>query len=184
MTSDVHLRALFDRGLEVPDFAKYQILLWNVAWYDLQDSEQASSEHTQRDETPRQRAGRALYGLAIDTNLQMFFSRPKEQSMLVLEECYEWIQSAAGSKAAYKIMTQGRKHNTGALFIAQNMVKMFRRMGYEFITQQLNFGFKDSDVARAHLEACGRDLIGTRICCANTSRTPALCTAPIGVTAA
>lgn len=158
LTSDVHLRALFDRGLEVPDFAKYQILLWNVAWYDLQDSEQASSEHTQRDETPRQRAGRALYGLAIDTNLQMFFSRPKEQSMLVLEECYEWIQSAAGSKAAYKIMTQGRKHNTGALFIAQNMVKMFRRMGYEFITQQLNFGFKDSDVARAHLEACGRDL--------------------------
>jgi hypothetical protein len=109
--------------------------------------------------TPRQRAGRAIYGLAIDSTMQVFTSRPQEQSMLVTEECYDWIHSAAGGKAAYRLMTQGRKSNSGLLAVVQNPVKTFNRIGSEFITQKLNFGFKDSTMARTVLEEwCGRDL--------------------------
>jgi len=43
--------------------------------------------------------------------------------------------------------------------VVQNPVKTFNRIGPEFITQKLNFGFKDSKMARTVLEQwCGRDL--------------------------
>ncbi|MFA4085243.1 ATP-binding protein [Mycobacteroides salmoniphilum] len=158
LVADDHLKALWDADLTVPNFADYQILIWNVAWLDLPTTEESSTEHLHAEMTPRQRAARALYGLAIDTNMQLFFSRPKEPSVLVVEECYDWINSAAGQKAAYRLMTQGRKVDANGLFIVQNPVKTFNRIGSEFITQRMNFGFKDSGMARDVLEWCGRDL--------------------------
>ncbi|MBN7567161.1 ATP-binding protein [Mycobacteroides abscessus subsp. massiliense] len=158
LAADDHLRALWDQNLDVPDFAKHQILIWNVAWLDLPTNEETTTEHLHAEMTPRQRAARALYGLAVDTNMQLFYARPKEPSVLIVEECYDWINSAAGGKAAYRLMTQGRKVSAAGLFIVQNPVKVFKRIGSEFITQRLNFGFKDPDMARAVLEWCKRDL--------------------------
>jgi AAA-like domain len=158
LAGDRHLRALFDEDLTVPDFSKYQIQIWNTAWLELPRSEETAKEHLHRQQTPRQRAGRAIYGLAIDTIMQQFFSRPKNPSMLTVEECYDWIHSAAGGRAAYRLMTQGRKSISGGQFVVQNPVVTFERIGSEFITQKLNFGFKSAKMARHVLEWCGRDL--------------------------
>ena len=158
LAADRHLRALWDENLVVPDFSNYQILIWNTAWLELPTSVETDTAHLHKEMTPRQRAGRAIYGLAIDTTMQLFFSRPKEQSQLIVEECYDWIHSTAGGKAAYKLMTQGRKVNSGMTAIVQNPVKTFNRIGAEFLTQRLNFGFKDSGMARDVLQWCGRDL--------------------------
>lgn len=159
LAADHHLRALFDEDLPVPDFNKYQIQIWNTAWLELPRSEETAKEHLHREMTPRQRAGRAIYGLAIDTMMQQFFSRPKVPSMLDVEECYDWVQSSAGGRAAYRLMTQARKAHTGALFIVQNPVVIFERVGAEFVTQKMNFGFKSGKMARQVLEEwCGRDL--------------------------
>lgn len=158
LAADRHLRALWDEDLIVPDFGNYQILIWNTAWLELPTSEETDTAHLHKELTARQRAGRAIYGLAIDTTMQLFFSRPKQQSQLVVEECYDWIHSTAGGKAAYKLMTQGRKVNSGMTAIVQNPVKTFNRIGAEFLTQRLNFGFKDSGMAREVLQWCGRDL--------------------------
>ncbi|MGD9620633.1 MAG: ATP-binding protein [Mycolicibacterium sp.] len=159
LAADHHLRALWDQELQVPDFTRYQVVVWNTAWLELPTSEESTTAHLHEEITPRQRAARAIYGLAIDTIMQVFTSRPQEQSMLVVEECYDWIQSAAGAKAAYRLMTQGRKSNTGLTAVVQNPVKTFKRIGSEFVTQKLNFGFKDAGMARTVLEEwCGRDL--------------------------
>jgi hypothetical protein len=159
LAADRHLRALWDQTLPVPDFTRSQIVVWNTAWLELPTSEETSTAHLHEELTPRQRAGRAIYGLAIDSTMQLFTSRPQEQSMLIAEECYDWIHSAAGGKAAYRVMTQGRKSNSGLTAVVQNPVKTFNRIGSEFITQKLNFGFKDSKMARTVLEEwCGRDL--------------------------
>lgn len=158
LSADRHLRALFDRTLEVPDFNAYQIVIWNTAWLELPTSEETAAAHLHSEITPRQRAGRAIYGLAIDSTLQMFFSRPKEPAQLVVEECYDWIHSDAGAAAAYKLMTQGRKVNSGMTAVVQNPVKTFDRIGSEFITQRLLFGFKSSKMAQAALQWCDRDI--------------------------
>lgn len=158
LAADDHLRALWDTALPVPNFAEHQILIWNTAWLDLPTNEESTTEHLHAEMTPRQRAARALYGLAVDTNVQLFYARPKEPSMLIVEECYDWINSAAGGKAAYRLMTQGRKVAAGGLFIVQNPVKVFKRIGSEFITQRLNYGYKDEDMAREVLQWCKRDL--------------------------
>ncbi|WP_276823885.1 ATP-binding protein [Mycolicibacterium mageritense] len=159
LASDRHLRALWDRELPVPDYASYQVVVWNTAWLELPTNEETTTAHLHEELTQRQRAGRAIYGLAIDTTMQLFTSRPKEQSMLIVEECYDWINSAAGGKAAYRLMTQGRKSNSGMVAVVQNPVKTFNRIGSEFVTQKLNFGFKNAEMARTVLaEWCGRDL--------------------------
>src|SRR5258707_594130 len=101
LAADRHLRALWDQTLPVPNFTRYQIVVWNTAWLELPTSEETSTAHLHEELTPRQRAGRAIYGLAIDSIMQVFTSRPQEQSMLVVEECYDWMHSAAGAKATY-----------------------------------------------------------------------------------
>ncbi|WP_441964659.1 ATP-binding protein [Mycolicibacterium houstonense] len=159
LAADRHLRALWDRELSVPNYEGFQVVVWNTAWLELATNEETTSAHLHEELTARQRAGRAIYGLAIDTTMQVFISRPQEQSMLVVEECYDWLNSAAGGKAAYRLMTQGRKSNSGMTAIVQNPVKTFNRIGSEFVTQKLNFGFKDPKMARLVLEEwCGRDL--------------------------
>jgi len=91
--------------------------------------------------------------------VSIFFARPEQPDMLVVEECAPWAHSPGGQKTANKVITQGRKAWTGFAGISQQPINDIKAtLKHEFIDQRVCFGFKDAEVARATLQWCGRDL--------------------------
>jgi hypothetical protein len=88
----------------------------------------------------------------------IFFGRPDQPDMLVVEECAAWTNSPGGQKCANTIIRQGRKAWTGFCGISQQPIKDFAVLEDEFIDQRLCLGFKRSDIAKATLQWCDRDL--------------------------
>jgi hypothetical protein len=152
------LRPLFDESLPVPDIATTQCVIWNFAGLKLPTVTEEYQAHLHQQTTPGQRAAQALYGLGAEVAQSIFFGRPDQPDMLVVEECAAWTNSPGGQKCANTIIRQGRKAWTGFCGISQQPIKDFAVLEDEFIDQRLCLGFKRSDIAKATLQWCDRDL--------------------------
>ncbi len=158
LRTESHLRALFDEALPVADLSGAAAVVWNTAGLELPSVDEEYVAHLHDRTTPRQRAGAAIYGLAADLAQSIFFSRPQRPDVLVVEEAAPLTNSPGGQKCCNRIIRQGRKSQTGFVGISQHPIKDFAVLEDEFIDQRLCLAFKDSRLARATLEWCGRDL--------------------------
>jgi AAA-like domain len=158
LRTESHLRALFDESLPVADLSGAGAVVWNTAGLELPSVDEEYVAHLHARTTPRQRAGAAVYGLAADLAQSIFFSRPHTPDVLVVEEAAPLTNSPGGQKCCNRIIRQGRKSQTGFVGISQHPIKDFAVLEDEFIDQRLCLAFKDSGLARATLQWCGRDL--------------------------
>jgi hypothetical protein len=158
LATESHLRALFDESLPVADLSGAAAVVWNTAGLELPSVDEEYVAHLHDRTTPRQRAGAAIYGLAADLAQSIFFSRPQRPDVLVVEEAAPLTNSPGGQKCCNRIIRQGRKSQTGFVGISQHPIKDFAVLEDEFIDQRLCLAFKDSGLARATLQWCGRDL--------------------------
>jgi hypothetical protein len=158
LATESHLRALFDESLPVADLSGAVAVVWNTAGLELPSVDEEYVAHLHDRTTPRQRAGAAIYGLAADLAQTIFFSRPQRPDVLVVEEAAPLTNSPGGQKCCNRIIRQGRKSQTGFVGISQHPIKDFAVLEDEFIDQRLCLAFKDSGLARAALQWCGRDL--------------------------
>lgn len=153
------LRPLFDESLPVPDLAAATCVIWNFGGLELPTVGAEYTAHLHQQSTPGQRAAQALYGLGAALAQSLFFARPDQPDMLIVEECAAWTHSPGGQKCANTVIRQGRKAWTGFLGISQQPIKDFHEvLEDEFIDQRLCLGFRDADLAAATLRWCGRDL--------------------------
>jgi hypothetical protein len=158
LRTESHLRALFDESLPLADLSGAAVVVWNTAGLELPTVGEEYVAHLHDRTTPRQRAGAAIYGLAADLAQSIFFSRPQRPDILVVEEAAPLTNSPGGQKCCNRIIRQGRKSQTGFVGISQHPLKDFAVLEDEFIDQRLCLAFKDSRLARATLQWCGRDL--------------------------
>jgi hypothetical protein len=158
LRTESHLRALFDESLSVADLTGAAAVVWNTAGLELPSVDEEFVAHRHERTTPRQRAGAAVYGLAADLAQTIFFSRPDRPDVLVVEEAAPLTNSVGGQKCCNRIIRQGRKSQTGFVGISQHPIKDFAVLEDEFIDQRLCLAFKDSRLAAAALQWCGRDL--------------------------
>ena len=140
------------------DLSDAAAVVWNTAGLELPTVAEEYVAHLHDRTTPRQRAGAAVYGLAADLAQTIFFGRPQRPDVLVVEEAAPLTNSPGGQKCCNRIIRQGRKSQTGFVGISQHPIKDFAVLEDEFIDQRLCLAFRDSRLARATLEWCGRDL--------------------------
>ena len=158
LATQSHLRALFEESLPVAELSGAAAVVWNTAGLELPSVDEEYVAHLHERTTPRQRAGAAIYGLAADLAQSIFFSRPQRPDVLVVEEAAPLTNSPGGQKCCNRIIRQGRKSQTGFVGISQHPIKDFAVLEDEFIDQRLCLAFRDSGLARATLQWCGRDL--------------------------
>jgi hypothetical protein len=158
LRTESHLRALFDESLPVTELDGAAVVVWNTAGLELPTVGEEYVAHLHDRTTPRQRAGAAIYGLAADLAQTIFFARPHRSDILVVEEAAPLTNSPGGQKCCNRIIRQGRKSQTGFVGISQHPIKDFAVLEDEFIDQRLCLAFRDSRLARATLQWCGRDL--------------------------
>ena len=158
LQSQRELRALFDETLPIPDLGAAQCVIWNFAGLELPSVTEEHTAHLHELTTPGQRAAQALWGLGADLAQSIFFGRPEQPDMLVVEECAAWTNSPGGQKTANKVIRQGRKAWTGFCGISQHPIKDFAVLEDEFINQRLCLGFNEAALAKATLQWCDRDL--------------------------
>lgn len=158
LRTERHLHALFDESLPVADLSEAPAVVWNTAGLELPTIGEEYVAHLHDRTTPRQRAGAAVYGLAADVAQALFFTRPDRPDVLVVEEAAPLTNSPGGQKCCNRIIRQGRKSQTGFVGISQHPIKDFAVLEDEFIDQRLCLAFRDSRLAQATLEWCGRDL--------------------------
>jgi hypothetical protein len=158
LRTERHLNALFDESLPVADLSGAAAVVWNTAGLDLPTVGEEYVAHLHDRTTPRQRAGAAIYGLAADLAQAIFFGRPYRPDVLLVEEAAPLTNSPGGQKCCNRIIRQGRKSQTGFVGISQHPMKDFAVLEDEFIDQRLCLAFRDSRLATATLEWCGRDL--------------------------
>lgn len=158
LRTEAHLRALFDDTLPVADLGAARAVVWNTAGLELPTVDEEYVAHLHQQTTPRQRAGQAVYGLAADLAQSIFFARPHQPDVLVVEEAAPLTNSPGGQKCCNRIIRQGRKSWTGFVGISQHPIRDFAVLEDEFIDQRLCLAFRDAALARATLLWCGRDL--------------------------
>lgn len=153
------LRPLFDESLPVPDLSGAACVIWNFGGLELPTVGEEYTAHLHHQSTPGQRAAQALYGLGAALAQSLFFARPDQPDMLIVEECAAWTHSPGGQKCANTVIRQGRKAWTGFLGISQQPITDFHDvLEDEFIDQRLCLGFRDARLAEATLRWCGRDV--------------------------
>jgi hypothetical protein len=158
LSTERHLRAVFDEALPVADLSRAAAVVWNTATLELPSVTEEYAAHLHHLTTPRQRAGQAVYGLAADLSQMIFFGRRNRPDVLVMEEAAPLTNSPGGQKCCNRMIRQGRKSQTGFVGISQHPIKDFAVLEDEFIDQRLCLGFKDPRLAEATLRWCGRDL--------------------------
>lgn len=151
------LRPLFDESLPLPNLSA-RCVVWNFGGLTLPTVTEEYQAHLHGLTTPSQRAAQALYGLAADLAQSLFFSRPDQPDVLIVEECAAWTHSPGGRKCANTIIRQGRKAWTAFVGVSQNPPADFGVLEDEFVDQRLCMGFKQASIAEATLRWCGRDV--------------------------
>lgn len=158
LRTERHLYALFDESLPVAEPSDAAAVVWNTAGLELPTVGEEYVAHLHDRTTPRQRSGAAVYGLAAGLAQALFFTRPDRPDVLVVEEAAPLTNSPGGQKCCNRIIRQGRKSQTGFVGISQHPIKDFAVLEDEFIDQRLCLAFRDTRLAKATLEWCGRDL--------------------------
>jgi len=157
MRAERLLAPMFDDTLPVPDLSA-QLVIWNFGGLKLPTVTEEYQPHLHHQSTPSQRAAQALYGMAADLAESLFFARPTQPDVLVVEECAAWTHSPGGQRCANTFIRQGRKAWTQFVGISQAPRNDFGVLEDHFIEQRICLGFKTAAIAEDTLLWCDRDL--------------------------
>jgi AAA-like domain len=150
-----YLRAMFDESLPVPPIAQKAAVIWLTADLELPTETETDALHLYRRQSPRARAGLAVYGL-IAALTRVTYSTSRRRGVFVAEEARPYLASPVGKRETLRTVTQGRKEGFGFIGISQR-VEDFDGIGREFLPQRVITPFTDPDYARTAFAKIGID---------------------------
>jgi hypothetical protein len=150
-----YLRAMFDESLPVPPIADKAAIVWLTADLELPTETETDALHLYRRQSPRARAGLAVYGM-IAALTRVTYSTSRRRGVFVAEEARPYLASPVGKRETLRTVTQGRKEGFGFIGISQR-VEDFDGIGREFLPQRVITPFIDPDYARTAFAAIGID---------------------------
>jgi hypothetical protein len=150
-----YLRAMFDDSLPVPPIAEKSAIIWLTADLELPTETETDALHLYRRQSPRARAGLAVYGL-IAALTRVTYSTSRRRGVFVAEEARPYLASPVGKRETLRTVTQGRKEGYGFIGISQR-VEDFDGIGREFLPQRVITPFTDPDYARKAFGSIGID---------------------------
>lgn len=150
-----YLRAMFDESLPVPPIAEKSAIIWLTADLELPTETETDALHLYRRQSPRARAGLAVYGL-IAALTRVTYSTSRRRGLFVAEEARPYLASPVGKRETLRTVTQGRKEGYGFIGISQR-VEDFDGIGREFLPQRVITPFTDPDYARSAFASIGID---------------------------
>jgi hypothetical protein len=150
-----YLRAMFDESLPVPPIAEKAAIVWLTADLELPTETETDALHLYRRQSPRARAGLAVYGM-IAALTRVTYSTSARRGLFVAEEARPYLASPVGKRETLRTVTQGRKEGYGFIGISQR-VQDFDGIGREFLPQRVITPFSDPDYARSAFASIGID---------------------------
>jgi hypothetical protein len=150
-----YLQAMFDESLPVPPIAEKSAIVWLTADLELPSVTETDEVHLYRRQSPRARAGLAVYGL-IAALTRVTYSESQRRGVFVAEEARPYLASPVGKRETLRTVTQGRKEGFGFIGISQR-VEDFDGIGREFLPQRVITPFSDPDYARTGFAKIGID---------------------------
>jgi hypothetical protein len=150
-----YLRAMFDDSLPVPPIAQKSAIIWLTADLELPTETETDAMHLYRRQSPRARAGLAVYGM-IAALTRVTYSTSRRRGVFVAEEARPYLASPVGKRETLRTVTQGRKEGYGFIGISQR-VEDFDGIGREFLPQRVITPFTDPDYARKAFASIGID---------------------------
>ncbi|WP_207558841.1 ATP-binding protein, partial [Mycobacteroides abscessus] len=114
-----YLQAMFDESLPDWDLQNAPVVIWLTHAIELPDEANTNEHHLYQRQTPRARAGMALYGLMSTMTREMYSTSP-DPAIAVREESRIFHRSPAGQRESTRIITQGRKETMGLYAIDQD----------------------------------------------------------------
>jgi hypothetical protein len=150
-----YLRAMFDESLPVPPIAEKAAIIWLTADLELPTETETDALHLYRRQSPRARAGLAVYGL-IAALTRITYSTSRRRGVFVAEEARPYLASPVGKRETLRTVTQGRKEGFGFIGISQR-VEDFDGIGREFLPQRVITPFTDPDYASSAFAKIGID---------------------------
>jgi AAA domain-containing protein len=150
-----YLRAMFDESLPVPPIAEKAAIIWLTADLELPTETETDALHLYRRQSPRARAGLAVYGM-IAALTRVTYSTSPRRGVFVAEEARPYLASPVGKRETLRTVTQGRKEGFGFIGISQR-VEDFDGIGREFLPQRVITPFIDPDYARTAFASIGID---------------------------
>jgi hypothetical protein len=168
-----YLRAMFDESLPVPPIAEKDAVIWLTGSLELPEIAETDELHLYKRQTPRARAGLAIYGMIAALSRVTYTDpdrrRPGAFGWFVAEEARTYLSSPVGRKDAMRIATQGRKERYGLIGISQH-AEDFDGIGAQNLPMRVITPFKptERDYARQAFTKLGIDpdeypeVLGTR----------------------
>jgi hypothetical protein len=150
-----YLRAMFDESLPVPPIAEKSAIIWLTADLELPTETETDEVHLYRRQSPRARAGLAVYGM-IAALTRVTYATSARRGVFVAEEARPYLASPVGKRETLRTVTQGRKEGYGFIGISQR-VEDFNGIGREFLPQRVITPFTDPEYARQAFAAIGID---------------------------
>ncbi|WP_345892231.1 ATP-binding protein [Mycolicibacterium sphagni] len=157
-----YLRAMFDESLPAPPLREKDAVIWALGGVELPSSSETEEVHLYRRQSPRARAGLAIYGMIASLTRLTYTDprtrRPDAFGFMVAEEAREYFASPVGRKDAQRMGLQGRKEKYGLLAISQ-YVEHFEGIGIQNLPMRVITPFKptDRDYARDSFRRLGID---------------------------
>lgn len=150
-----YLRAMFDESLPVPPIREKAAIVWLTADLELPTETETDALHLYRRQSPRARAGLAVYGL-IAALTRITYSTSRRRGVFVAEEARPYLASPVGKRETLRTVTQGRKEGYGFIGISQR-AEDFDSIGREFLPQRVITPFTDIEYARSAFASMGID---------------------------
>jgi len=156
-----YLRAMFDENLPVPPIGEKDAVIWQMAGQELPTTSETDEVHLYRRQSPRARAGLAIYGMIAGLTRMAYTGPNRRQGafgFLVTEEAREYFASPVGRKDAERMGNQGRKERYGLLGISQYL-EHFDGIGIQNLPMRVLTPFKptDREYAKASFRRLGID---------------------------
>ncbi|WP_078358275.1 ATP-binding protein [Mycobacteroides chelonae] len=130
-----YLQAIFNDALPVRDLSTAPVVIWLTSSLELPDEANTNETHLYMRQSPRARAGMALYGL-MTVLTRVNYANSPGATMSVREESRVYHRSPAGRKESTREITQGRKEEHGLLAIDQDF-RTFEHIKEEYLPTRI-----------------------------------------------
>lgn len=150
-----YLRAIFDESLDDWDLDTAPIVIWLTHALELPDEANTNEHHLYQRQTPRARAGMALYGLMTAMTRTMYTTTPGP-AFSVTEESRVYHRSPIGRRESTRIITQGRKEGYGLFAIDQDF-ETFSHIKEQYLPTRIITPYEHADETKRMLVHNGID---------------------------
>lgn len=130
-----YLQPIFNADLPQIDMPSLDTVVWLTNRLELPTTTATDNTHLYARQSPRARAGLAVYGL-ITVLTRLTYSRSTRFGIMVIEEAREYLQSPVGRAETLRTITNSRREHFGLMAISQRDSD-FEGIGGELGVQQV-----------------------------------------------